>query len=56
MPQSKPNCSSRISPRLLTSCKILANSIFSSNLLTVSKRPIGRKDEGRAGSFPGLRI
>jgi hypothetical protein len=38
----KPNCSSRISPRSLTSCKILANRIFSKSLPNVFKRLIGR--------------
>jgi hypothetical protein len=51
-----PNCSSRITPRSLTSCKILANSIFSNSLPIVSKRQIDRQDEGSAGFFPILSI
>jgi hypothetical protein len=37
-----PNCSSRISPHSLTSCKILANRIFSKSLAIVYKRLMGR--------------
>jgi hypothetical protein len=51
-----PNWSSRISPRSFTSCKILANRIFSNNLPIVSRRLMCRFDDGRAGWFPGLSI
>ena len=37
-----PNCSSSVSPRSFTTCKILVSSIFSNNLPIVSTRLIGR--------------
>jgi hypothetical protein len=37
-----PNCSSRISPRSFTTCKIIAIRIFSNNLPIVSKRLLGQ--------------
>jgi hypothetical protein len=37
-----PNSSSRISPHSFSTCKILANRIFSNNLPIVSKRLMGR--------------
>jgi len=36
-----PNCSSRINPRSLTSCKILSNRIFSNSLPIVSNKIAG---------------
>jgi hypothetical protein len=51
-----PNCSSRSSPRPLTSLKILLSKIFSNSLPMVSSRLIGRYDEGSDGSFPRFRM
>ena len=52
----KPNCSSRSSPRTLTSLKILLIRIFSKTFPIVSRRLTGRQDEGSAGSFPDFRM
>ena len=52
----KPNSLSRISPRSFTTYNILANTIFLNSLTIVSKRLMGRYEEGSAGSFTGLRI
>ena len=51
-----PKCLSRISPHSLTTCKIVANRIFSNSLSIVSQRIMVRLNEGSAGFFPGLRI
>jgi hypothetical protein len=51
-----PNCLSRRRPLPLTSLKILLRRIFSNNLPMVSRRLMGRYDEGSAWSFPGFRM
>jgi hypothetical protein len=51
-----PNCSSRKSPRPLTSLKILRSRNFSSNWPIVSRRLMGRYDEGSDRSFPAFRM
>ena len=51
-----PKCSSRSSPRLLTSFRILASRFFSNNLPIVSSRLMGQQDKSRAGSFRGFKM
>ena len=51
-----PNCSSSTKPLSINTCKILAWRIYSNSLPIMSKRLMGRQDDDKAGSFPGLSI